>query len=73
MAILLIEEVLVGLDEVRASLEQALATVEVLVEDLHPDLGEDLRMTLERALQQPLRDRLAILEHLQATVEVRAA
>ena len=73
MAIILIEEVLVGLDEVRAALEQALATVEVLVDELHPDLGEDLRATLEQAFQQPLRDRLAVLEHLQATIEVRAA
>lgn len=73
MAILLIEEVLVGFEEVRAALEQALATVEVLVDGLHPDLGEDLRATLEQAMLQPLRDRLTALEHLQAPVEMRAA
>lgn len=70
MAIILIEEVLAGLDDVKASLEQALDTLDVLVEDLHPNLGEDLRTTLERELLQPLRGRMAVLENLQATVEV---
>ena len=43
MAIILLEEVLMGLDEVKASLEQALTTLDVLVEDLSPLLGERLR------------------------------
>jgi hypothetical protein len=72
MAIILIEEVLVGLDEVRVSLEQAMGILNVLVEDLHPNLVEDLRTTLEQELLQPLRSRIELLENLQATVEVMA-
>ena len=69
MAIILIEEVLMGLDEVKASLEQALTTLDVLVEDLSPTLGEALRTEMEQALRQPLQGRLAALEELQATVD----
>ena len=72
MAIILIEEVLMGLDEVKTSLEQALTTLEVLVEDLSPTLGETLRTELEHTLRQPLQERLAVLEHLQATVDAMA-
>ena len=72
MAIILIEEVLMGLDEVKASLEQALTTLDVLVEDLSPALGEALRTELEHALRQPLQGRLAVLEHLQAVVDAMA-
>jgi|SoiMethySBSTD1v2_1073268.scaffolds.fasta_scaffold907669_1 hypothetical protein len=73
MAIILIEEVLMGLDEVKASLEQALAVLAVLVDDLSPALGEGLRAELEHTLRQPLRDRLEVLEHLQATVDALTA
>lgn len=73
MAILLIEEVLVGLDDIKASLEQAMMVLDVLVDDLHPRLGEDLRAMLEQELLQPLRSRVAVLENLQATIEVTAA
>lgn len=69
MAIILIEEVLMGLDEVKASLEQALTTLEVLVEDLSPTLGEALRTELDQTLRQPVQERLVVLEHLQATVD----
>ena len=72
MAIILIEEVLMGLDEVKASLEQALTTLDVLVEDLSPTLGEALRTELEHTLRQPLQERLAVLEHLQVTVDTMA-
>src|SRR5215468_5733398 len=68
MAIILIEEVLMGLDDVKASLEQAMAVLDVLVDDLSPALGEGLRAALEHTLRQPLRGRLEALEHLQATV-----
>ena len=51
MAIILIEEVLMGLDEVKVSLEQALTTLDVLVEDLSPTLGETLRTELEQTLR----------------------
>ena len=72
MAIILIEEVLMGLDEVKAALEQALTTLDVLVEDLFPTLGETLRTELEHTLRQPLQERLVILEDLQATVDAMA-
>jgi len=73
MAIILIEEVLMGLDAVKVSLEEALTVLDVLVEDLSPALGEGLRTALEHTLRQPLRSRLEVLEHLQATVDARAA
>ena len=73
MAIILLEEVLMGLDEVKASLEQALTTLDVLVEDLSPLLGEALRAELEHVLRQPLQGRVAALEHLQAAVEAMDA
>ena len=73
MAIILIEEVLMGLDDVKASLEQALTVLDVLVDDLSPALGEGLRTALEHTLRQPLRGRLEALEHLQATVDALAA
>jgi uncharacterized protein YlxW (UPF0749 family) len=69
MAIILIEEVLMGLDEVKTSLEQALTTLEVLVEDLSPTLGEALRTEMEQTLRQPLQERLTALEELQAAVD----
>ena len=72
MAIILLEEVLMGLDEVKASLEQALTTLDVLVEDLSPTLGEALRTELEQTLRQPLQGRLAALEELQAAVDAMA-
>ena len=73
MAIILIEEVLMGLDDVKASLEQAMTVLDGLVDDLSPALGEGLRAALEHTLHQPLRDRLEVLEHLQATVDALAA
>ena len=72
MAIILIEEVLMGLDEVKTSLEQALTTLDVLVEDLSPTLGEALRTELEQTLRQPLQERLTALEELQAAVDAMA-
>ena len=72
MAIILIEEVLMGLDDVKASLEQAMTVLDVLVDDLSPALGEGLRAALEHTLRQPLRGRLEALEHLQATVDALA-
>lgn len=72
MAIILIEEVLVGLEEVKVSLEQALTTLDVLVDDLHPQLGEALRTTLEHEFLEPIRSRIVALEHLQTVVEASA-
>jgi hypothetical protein len=72
MAIILIEEVLMGLDEVKVSLEQALTTMDALVEDLSPTLGEALRTELENTLRKPLQGRLAALEDLQVAVDAMA-
>jgi hypothetical protein len=73
MAIILSEEVLMGLDDVKASFEQAMTVLDVLVDGLSPALGEGLRTALEHTLRQPLQGRLEILEHLQATVDALAA
>jgi hypothetical protein len=64
MAIILIEEVLVGLDEVKAALEQSVLTLESLTEDIRPDLGHNLKEVLARELLHPLQSRLAALETL---------
>ncbi len=72
MAIILMEEVLMGLEDVKTSLEQALTTLDVLVEELSPRLGEALRLELEHTLRQPLRSHLTMLEHLQATLDALA-
>ena len=64
MAIVLVEEVLLGLDEVKGSIEQALAVVDGIIEELHPDLGAQLEATLTTSLRQPLQSRLSALETL---------
>lgn len=64
MAIVLLEEVLMGLDEVKGALDQAVVTLEDIVEDMSPDLGQDLQEHLEAAFLNPLqahRDALATL------------
>ncbi len=64
MAIILIEEVLMGLDDVRDSLAQAVTVLEGLVEDIHPTLGENLQKELEQTLLVPLQSRITILDKL---------
>lgn len=64
MAIILMEEVLMGLDDVRDSLVQAMTTLEGLVEDIHPTMGEQLRETLEQDLLGPVQSRVARVEQL---------
>jgi len=64
MAIVLIEEVLMGLDDVRDSLAQAVTVLEGLVEDIRPDLGENLRETLEQTLLVPLQSRVTMVDKL---------
>ena len=73
MAIILMEEVLMGLDEVKTSIEQAMTVLDVLVEDLSPAFGEELRAELEHTLRQPLRGRIEVLEQLQTMVDALAA
>jgi hypothetical protein len=64
MAIILIEEVLMGLDDVRNSLAQAVTVLEGLVEDIPPTLGENLQEVLEQTLLLPLQARVTVLDKL---------
>lgn len=72
MAIILVEEVIMGLDEVKLSLDQAVAVLEDMTEDIHPDLRDHLKESLERELLRPLQSRVVVietlLEELAATV-----
>ena len=51
MAIVLIEEVLMGLEDAKDSLEQAVLTLEGMTDDMHPDMG-DLKAIIEQTLVQ---------------------
>lgn len=64
MAIVLIEEVLMGLGEVKIALEQAVTILNDIVEDMPPDLGGNLQEVLETSLLQPLQSRLGVLDKL---------
>jgi hypothetical protein len=64
MAIVLIEEVLMGLDDVRASLGQAVTVLEALVEDVPATMGENLKEVIEQALLIPLQSRVVVLDKL---------
>lgn len=64
MAIVLLEGVLMGLEEAKTSLEQAVLTLSDMTEDLHPDLEFDVKDILEQNFVQPLQHRAAQLEHL---------
>lgn len=64
MAIVLIEEVLVGLDEIKALLEQAVAILTDIIEEMHPDLETRFAPILETSLRHPLQSRVSLLERL---------
>jgi hypothetical protein len=66
MALILLEEVLVGLEEAKMSLDQAVLTLADMSEDLHPDLqaSVNVKNILEQNFVQPLQQRAAQLEHL---------
>jgi hypothetical protein len=64
VAIVLIEEVLMGLGEVRVSLDQAVTVLQDIVEDMPPQMGGDLRDVLATTFLQPLQSRLAALDTL---------
>jgi hypothetical protein len=64
MAIILIEEVLMGLDDVRDSLGQAVTVLEALVEDVPSTMGENLKEIMEQTLLIPLQSRVAVLDKL---------
>jgi hypothetical protein len=64
MAIVLMEEVLMGLDEVKDSLDQAVATLGDIIEDMSPALSQELQDRLESSFLDPLlsqRDALGSL------------
>jgi hypothetical protein len=64
MAIVLIEEVLMGLDDVRDSLGQAVTVLEALVEDVPATMGENLKEVLAQTLLIPLQSRVVVLDKL---------
>jgi hypothetical protein len=71
MATILIEEVLMGLDEAKVSLDNAVRVLEAITNDITPQLQE-VKDVLEQTLLQPLQSHLVVfervLEHL-ATME----
>ena len=64
MAIVLIEEVLMGLGEVKIALDQAVSILNDIVEDMPPDMGGNLQEVLETSLLQPLQSRRVVLDKL---------
>jgi hypothetical protein len=72
MAIILIEEVLMGLDEVKVSLEQAMTTLEVLIEDMPSHLDLNLKQVLAKEFYRPLQSRVALLDVLLDEVATMA-
>ena len=64
MAIVLMEEIVMGLDEVKGSLDQAVTTLEDIIEDMSPDLGSDLQIFLETSILDPLQSRRDALDTL---------
>jgi hypothetical protein len=72
MAIVVIEEVLMGLEDAKSSLEQAMTTLGWLVEDLPLDMGNHLRAALEKLLLSPLQSHVALLDTLLEDVATQA-
>jgi hypothetical protein len=68
MAIILLEEVLMGLDETRDALDQAVVTLENMIDDLSPDLWDDFHDVFERELLLPLQSRRDTIDHLLVTL-----
>jgi hypothetical protein len=64
MAIILIEEVLMGLEEVKGSLEQAVLTLGSITEDMRPEMGDNLKGLLEQRLLLPLQSSMDTLDVL---------
>jgi hypothetical protein len=72
MALVLIEEVLMAMEEAKDALKQAVMTLEMLVEDLHPGLGNDLQTVLEKEFLHPLQVRATAMEQLLDEVAATA-
>lgn len=63
MAMIFIEEILMGLDEVKVSLDNAVMVLEAITDDMAPRL-EEIKTVLEAELLQPLQSRQTVLEQL---------
>jgi hypothetical protein len=66
MALILLEEILIGLEEAKTSLDLAVLTLTEMTEDIHLDLqtSTNVKNILEREFVQPLQYRAARLESL---------
>lgn len=71
MALVLIEEVLMGLEEAKETLEQAVVTLANLTEDLTSDLDPALKGLLENNFLWPLQNRAAMLDTLMEELATR--
>ncbi len=68
MAVILLEEVLMGLDETREALDQAVFILESMIDDFSPDLWDDFHDVFERELLLPLQSRRDTIDHLLVTL-----
>ena len=73
MAIVVMEEMLGGLDEVKEALDRAITVLTDLVEECDPALVPHLPEMLDRTLLQPLTAHSAAVEHLLATLAQRCS
>ena len=64
MAIVLMEEVIMGLGEVKESLDHAVIILEDIIEDISPNLRDELQGMLEAELLHPLLSRRNVLDNL---------
>jgi hypothetical protein len=62
MALVLIEEVLMGLEEAKDALAQAVATLGELAEELPADLSDLWKDVIETDLLRPLEQRVTLLD-----------
>ena len=68
MALVVIEGMLGGLDEVKEALDRAITVLTDLVEECDPAMVPHLPDVLDRSLLQPLTAHSAAVEHLLATL-----
>jgi len=71
MAIVVVEEMLAGLDEVKMAVDQAITILTDLIEDTDPAMVPHLPEVLEQAFLRPLTAQSAALEQLQVTLASR--
>lgn len=62
MAIVVIEEVLLGLEEAQDALAHAVATLAELADDLPPDFRHPWKEVIETDLLRPLEQRATLLD-----------